>query len=166
MREGPFFEGLDPPYSTIQVNQITGGTHGNIVAEHCRFFWEMRIIPGQSPEAVFARFERFARDVLEPAMHAVDPSTGIAFDIQAAIPALAPNDDTSIEADVLSLLGKTSSRRVPYGSEAGIFQNAGIPSMIVGPGDIADAHQPDESIAVQELSDCVDFLIRLTRAHC
>ncbi|MDF2809029.1 MAG: argE [Microvirga sp.] len=166
MSAGPLFEGLDPPYSTIQVNQIHGGSHGNIVAEHCRFFWEMRIIPGQSPDAVFDRIERYARDVLEPRMKAVDPSTGIDFDIQASIPALAPNDDPVIESELLKLLGKSGSLRVPYGSEAGIFQKAGIPSIIIGPGDIADAHQPDESIATQELADCVDFLVRLTRTYC
>ncbi|WP_210483962.1 acetylornithine deacetylase [Microvirga antarctica] len=166
MRDGPFFEGLDPPYSTIQVNQIAGGSHGNIVAETCRFFWEMRIIPGQSPDAVFDTIKRYAHDVLEPAMHRVDPGTGIMFEVQASIPALAPNDDTDLERDILALLGKSQTLRVPYGSEAGIFQQAGIPSMIIGPGDIADAHQPDESIGVLELSDCVEFLTRLTRTYC
>jgi len=160
MRDGPRFEGLDPPYSTIQVNQIAGGLHGNIVAESCRFFWEMRIIPGESDQVVLERMQARARE-LEPAMKAVDPATGIAIDIQARIPGLRPNDDPAIEKELLSLLGRARSRAVPYGTEAGIFQNAGVPAVVIGPGDIKDAHQPDESIALAALMDCVGFLTRV-----
>lgn len=158
MKAGSRFEGLDPPYSTIQVNQIAGGLHGNIVADQCRFFWEMRIVPGQSDMAVLERMRTFARERLEPAMKAVDPATGISIDVQARIPALRRNDDRSIEDDILRLLGATRSRAEPYGTEAGIFQEAGIPALVVGPGDIKDAHQPDESIAKGELDRCVAFL--------
>jgi acetylornithine deacetylase len=158
MKAGPQFEGLDPPYSTIQVNQIAGGLHGNIVADRCRFFWEMRIVPGQSDMAVLERMRKFAHERMEPAMKAVDSATGIRIDVQSRIPALRRNDDRSIEADVLRLLGARHSRAEPYGTEAGIFQEAGVPAVVVGPGDIKDAHQPDESIARSELDRCVAFL--------
>lgn len=158
MKAGSQFEGLDPPYSTIQVNQISGGLHGNIVADQCRFFWEMRVVPGQSDMEVLKRMRTFARERLEPAMKTIDPATGIRIDVQARIPALRRNDDRSIEDDVLRLLGATHSRAEPYGTEAGIFQEAGIPALVVGPGDIKDAHQPDESIAKSELDRCVAFL--------
>jgi acetylornithine deacetylase len=166
MREGPRFEGLDPPYSTIQVNQINGGLHGNIVAEMCRFFWEMRIIPGESDIAVLNRMETYAREQLEPAMKAISPDTSISFDVQARIPSLRPNADATIEAEVLSVLGGESAKAVPFGTEAGIFQNAGIPSVVVGPGDAVDAHQPDESIACDDLDHCVEFLVRLSDKCC
>jgi acetylornithine deacetylase len=161
MREGPLVDGFDPPYSTIQVNQIAGGLHGNIVAEQCRFFWEMRIVPGESDQAVLERMRRYAAEVLEPSMKAVDPNTGIRIDVQARIPALRHNDDPAIEAEMLDLLGQSASRVVAYGTEAGIFQDAGIPSVVVGPGDVKDAHQPDESIARDELERCVAFLGRV-----
>ena len=161
MKDGPRFEELDPPWSTIQVNQIAGGLHGNIVAEECRFFWEMRIIPGQSEDVVFDRIRRYASDVLEPAMKAVDPSTFIRLDVQARIPGLAPNGDAALETELLGLLDRRASRAVPYGTEAGIFQRAGVPAVVVGPGDVADAHQPDESIAIAQLEQCTDFLVRL-----
>ena len=74
------------------MNQIVGGLHGNIVADHCRFFWEMCIIPGESDLAVLERMKRFARERLEPAMKAIDGDTGIAFEVQARIPGLQPND--------------------------------------------------------------------------
>ncbi|GHC72261.1 acetylornithine deacetylase [Limoniibacter endophyticus] len=166
MRNGPQFEGLDPPYSTIQVNQISGGLHGNIVAEACEFFWEMRIIPGESDLAVLDRMRDFAREKIEPAMKAVDPECGIRFDVQARIPGLKPTNDATLETDLLGRLGKVAPRAVPYGTEAGIFQNAGIPSVVIGPGDIADAHQPDESIAISELKSCVAFLEDLGDRCC
>lgn len=162
MRTGPFFETLDPPYSTIQVNTIQGGSHGNIVAAACRFFWEMRIIPGQSDHAVLDRIVSYARRELEPAMKAIDPACGIDFDIQARIPALLPNADAGLQDDVINLLGQTVPRAVSYGSEAGIFQEAGVPAIICGPGDIAQAHQPEEFIARSQLDACIAFLERLT----
>jgi acetylornithine deacetylase len=161
MRNGLRLEDFDPPYSTIQVNQIAGGLHGNIVAEECRFFWEMRIVPGESDEAVLDRMRSFARDKLEPAMHAVAPETGIRIDVQARIPALRANDDRLLEVEMMELLGRKETRVVAYGTEAGIFQNAGIPALVVGPGDVKDAHQPDESIARDELDRCVAFLGRV-----
>ncbi|PLP56667.1 acetylornithine deacetylase [Mesorhizobium loti] len=162
MRTGPFFETLDPPYSTIQVNTIQGGSHGNIVAAACRFFWEMRIIPGQGDHAVLNRIVDYARQELEPAMKAIDPSCGIAFDIQARIPALLPNADLGLQDGVMGLLGQTVPQAVSYGSEAGIFQEAGVPAIICGPGDIAQAHQPEEFIEQSQLDACVTFLESLT----
>ena len=160
MREGPTIEGIEPPYSTIQVNQIMGGLHGNIVAEECRFFWEMRIVPGESDYAVLERMQAHAA-TLEPAMKAIDPACGISIDVQARIPALKRNDDPAIEAEMLSLTGANHVRIVPYGTEAGIFQNTGVPAIIVGPGTNGQAHQPDEAIPLAQLERCVAFLGRL-----
>lgn len=165
MRNGPQFEGLDPPYSTIQVNQIKGGLHGNIVAEACDFFWEMRIIPGEDDQAVLERIKRYAEEVIEPAMKAVDPDCGIAIEVQARIPGLQPEAET-LNRPLLDLLGKQQPRYVSYGTEAGIFQRAGIPSFVIGPGDIADAHQPDEGIEIAALEDCVAFLDQLGARCC
>ncbi len=163
MRAGPQIEGIEPPYSTIQVNQIMGGLHGNIVAEECRFFWEMRIIPGESDLAVLERMQAHAR-TLEPAMKAIDPATGISVDVQARIPALRRNDDPNIESEMLSLTGANHVRIVPYGTEAGIFQNAGMPAIIVGPGTNGQAHQPDEAIPLMQLERCVSFLGKLAQS--
>ena len=160
MRSGPRFEALDPPYSTIQVNQIEGGSHGNILAEHCKFFWEMRLLPGESFDAVLDRMRGFAGK-LEQGMKAVDSAANIRFDIQARIPTLSPTGDAALEAELLALLGREQPRAVSYGTEAGIFQAAGVPSVVIGPGSIADAHQPDEGIAVEQLAACTDFLIKL-----
>ena len=161
MKAGPQLDLFDPPYSTIQVNQIRGGLHGNIVAEDCAFFWEMRVVPGTDDLSVFDRFARYAADVLEPAMKRISGTAGIRFDVMARIPLLAPTGDAALEAELLALLGQTAPRGVSYGTEAGHFAAAGIPAVVCGPGDIADAHQPDESIAVAQLEACVVKLSRL-----
>ena len=161
MKTGPQLDLFDPPFSTIQVNQINGGLHGNIVAEDCAFFWEMRVVPGTDDRAVFDRFARYASDVLEPAMKRVSETAGIRFDVMARIPLLAPTGDAALEAELLTLLDQSAPRGVSYGTEAGHFAVAGIPAVVCGPGDIADAHQPDESIAVSQLDACVAFLERL-----
>lgn len=165
MRNGPQFEGLDPPYSTIQVNLIKGGLHGNIVAEACEFFWEMRVIPGESDMAVLDRMKQFAATQLEPSMKAIDQGCGIDFSVQARIPGLAP-EEKALTSELLDLLGKDKPRFVSYGTEAGIFQGAGVPSFVIGPGNIADAHQPDESVEIGELERCVAFLDKLGESCC
>ena len=98
-------------------------------------------------------------------MKAVDPACGIRFEIQSRIPGLAPNGDAALEAELLHLLGRKAPRAVPYGTEAGIFQRAGVPAVVIGPGNAADAHQPDESIATEQLVRCADFLVRLAEAE-
>ncbi len=110
--------------------------------------------------AVLARMQSHAAG-LEPAMKSVDPSTGISIEVQSPIPALAPVDDPALRAELLGLLDRRDSRAVPYGTEAGIFQNAGVPSVIIGPGGTGAAHQPDEAISRDQLDRCVDFLGRV-----
>jgi acetylornithine deacetylase len=158
LREGPRFEGLDPPYSTTQVNTVAGGTALNVVAEHCEFLWEGRFIPGQSDMAMVNAVKDFAVRELEPAMKGIDPVCDIEFTVLAQVPALRPNADSSYEAVFMELLGQSRASAVAYGSEAGIFQTAGVPAIICGPGDIAQAHQPEEYIAYSQLECCVDFL--------
>ncbi len=160
MRAGPQAEGFDPPWSTIQVNMINGGLHGNIVADACRFFWEMRLVPGVDDLAVLERMKAYAAEVIEPAMKAVDPATGISFDVQARIPALAPEVAERL-APLVAVASDPARLKVPYGTEAGIFQKAGVPSVVCGPGDIAQAHQPDEFILMSEMDRCVALLDRL-----
>jgi acetylornithine deacetylase len=160
MRGAPLAEGFDPPWSTIQVNVINGGLHGNIVADSCRFFWEMRVVPGVDDLAVLERMKAHAAEAIEPAMKAVDSAAGISFEVQARIPALAP--ETAERLAPLVMVSDDPTRlKVPYGTEAGIFQKAGVPAVVCGPGDIAQAHQPDEFILASELERCVGLLGRL-----
>lgn len=162
LREGPLFEGLDPPWSTVQVNMIEGGSGTNVIAEHCRFSWEMRMIPGQSAAPLLDRLRAVAAPIAAE-MQAVDPDCFIRFEPRASVSPLRPNGDAALEGRLLALLGQGAAQAVPYGTEAGVFQDHGTPAVVVGPGDIDDAHQPDEGIAVAQLDACADFLLRLAR---
>lgn len=164
-RAGPRDAAFDPPYSTTQVNRVEGGSGGNIVAETCRFFWEMRLLPGVDDRAVLAGIERQVAAELVPAMQAIDEASGVRFEVQARIIALAATE-TPFEARLLGLLGQERALAVAYGSEAGIFQAAGMPAIILGPGSIAQAHQPEEWVETSQLTACVTSLGILTREYC
>jgi acetylornithine deacetylase len=151
---------FDPPYSSVHIGTITGGTARNIVPRCCTFFWETRIIPGQDPDEIPERVDRLAETLL-PAMHAVSPATGITTRRKNIVPPLMPVPGSPAEALALQLTGGNDTGAVSYGTEAGLFQVAGIPAVICGPGSIEQAHKPDEFVAVSELERCEGFLRRL-----
>jgi acetylornithine deacetylase len=151
---------FDPPYSSVHIGTISGGTARNIVPRCCTFHWETRIIPGQDPDEIPERLDRLAETLL-PAMHAVSPTTGITTRRKNIVPPLMPVPGSPAEALALQLTGGNDTGAVSYGTEAGLFQVAGIPAVICGPGSIEQAHKPDEFVAVSELERCEGFLRRL-----
>ncbi len=165
MLAGPQDPAFDPPWSTIQVNRIEGGEALNIVAAACRFFFEMRVLPGVDDGAVLAELEQTVAREVVPAMQAVDPACGVRFEVAARIPALAACEP-EVEARLLHLLGQNGAAAVPYGSEAGIFQGNGMPAVIIGPGNIAQAHQPEEWLSREQFDACPPLLERLVAAYC
>ena len=165
MRAGVQDDGFDPPWSTIQVNRIEGGEALNICAAACRFFWEMRVLPGVDDRAVLAGLEAVVAQEVVPAMQAIDPACGVRWDVAARIPALAACDP-ALEARLLHLLGQNGAQAVAYGSEAGIFQGAGVPAVILGPGNIVQAHQPEEWVAREQIERCGPLLERLVGEFC
>ncbi len=152
---------FDPPYSTVQSSVIEGGTAINILARNCVFGWETRTLPGGDPSFVIERMERFAFDDLLPRMRAIAPSCDISFAARSRVPALMPQPGSPAEALALSLAGLNEADAVSYATEAGIFQEAGIPAIVCGPGDIAQAHQPNEFIDVTQIAACERFMQRL-----
>jgi acetylornithine deacetylase len=155
---------FDPPYSTVHVGLIEGGTAKNIIARKCRFDWETRLLPTADPDAVPRRFEAFARS-LEPAMRDIAPDTGIATEIVNVVPALTPEDGSPAEHLALHLANANATHAVSYCTEAGLFQQIGIPAVVCGPGSIEQAHKPDEFIEVGELRRCEDFIGKLIAAQ-
>ncbi|MCA3559553.1 MAG: acetylornithine deacetylase [Aestuariivirga sp.] len=151
---------FDPPYSTVHVGVIAGGTAKNIIPRKCSFQWETRLLPTADPAYVPHRFETFSR-TLEPAMQAVAPGTGIATAAVNSVPGLAPEEDSPAESLALHLAGANSTHAVSYCTEAGLFQQIGIPAVICGPGSIEQAHKPDEYIDVSELRKCEAFMGKL-----
>jgi acetylornithine deacetylase len=139
-----------PPYTTLHCGMIQGGTAANIVAGECTFVTDIRAIPTDDPWAYRARYEAYVRDVIEPEMRAIAPGTGVEIAHRAAVPGLRPESDGEAERLARRITGDNGTHVVSYGTEAGIFQNAGWSSVVCGPGDIAQAHQADEYIELSE----------------
>ena len=150
-----------PPYSTLQVGVIEGGTAKNIVAQDCQFAWDMRLLPDADPDEIPTRLENFA-ETLRPQMQAISKDADIKLTRTNIVPGLAPDEESPAEAIGRSLTGANALAAVSYATEAGLFQQAGIPAIICGPGSIDQAHKPDEWIEKSELEACLDFLRKLT----
>jgi acetylornithine deacetylase len=156
---------FDPPYSTIHIGVISGGTANNIIPKSCSFNWETRLLPGFDEAYVPSRVNAVAR-TLEPAMKAISPHAGIVVEQANAVPGLAAEKDSPAEQLALHCSHTNSTHTVSYCTEAGLFQQAGIPAVVCGPGSIEQAHKPDEFIAVSELRKCEAFLRRLAERCC
>ncbi|PKQ13710.1 MAG: acetylornithine deacetylase [Alphaproteobacteria bacterium HGW-Alphaproteobacteria-1] len=140
---------FEPPWTTLHVGQISGGTAHNITARDCRFGMDFRVVPGEDPEAWGALFLEQVRSA-EAAMQSVRPETKIDATPRFTVPGLRPEQNGTAEALIRRITGDNGSHVVSYGTEAGQFQEAGYSAAICGPGDIAQAHQPDEFITAAQ----------------
>nr|WP_241429308.1 acetylornithine deacetylase [Agrococcus sp. ARC_14] len=161
MREGgPFDEGYLVPYTTVSVNRIDGGIAINTVPAECTVHFEFRGLTTLDHDALSERFAAECRRI-EAAMREQDDACRV----ELAVTAAAPGVDTHGDADIVALAaewgGAPSDRKVTYGTEAGIFARAGIPTVVCGPGDIAQAHAPDEFIELEQIVQCEAFVDRL-----
>jgi acetylornithine deacetylase len=160
--EGPRYEGFEVPFTTAAVGVMHGGIADNVVPEDCHFHYEFRDLPGSNVDAMQAELTGYAAS-LEPAMQAVDPATGIRFETICSMPSfLAPTDDPAVRL-AKRLAGIERTTLVGFGTEAGLFQRAGIPTVVCGPGSINQAHQADEFVSLDQLAACEDFLAALRR---
>lgn len=157
---------FEPPYSTLHCGMVRGGTATNIVASSAWFTSDFRAVVPDDPWEYLERYRAYARDEIEPRMRAVAPETGIAIDVVAEIPGLRPEENGAAEALMRRLTGDNASHVVAYGTEAGLFQGAGWSTVVCGPGDIAQAHQPDEYIEIAELEAGERLLRRLIASLC
>jgi acetylornithine deacetylase len=157
---------FEPPYTTLHCGMVRGGTAANIVASSAWFFSDIRAVPSENPWDFLERYRDYARDVLEPAMRAIAPEAGIAVEVVSEIPGLRPEADGTAECLARRITGDNATHVVSYGTEAGLFQNAGWSTVVCGPGDIAQAHQPDEYIEVSELEAGARVLRRIIDELC
>ncbi|PZN98927.1 MAG: acetylornithine deacetylase [Hyphomicrobiales bacterium] len=152
--------GFEPPWTTLHVGVVNGGTAVNITAEHCSFTHEVRCIPGEAFETYAERYRAEVAE-LEAQMQAIAPETGIDFVITSDTPAMGPEQNGAAEELCRRLTGDNGRHVVAYGTEGGLFQRAGWSTVVCGPGDIAQAHQPDEFITVAQLDAGAGFVRRL-----
>lgn len=162
--EGRIDEAFNVAHSSLHVGRIQGGTAINIKARDCHFDWEIRHLPSDSFESLYARFDAYAKE-LEAEMQARSPGTGIVTEhITQTVPALADRDNAEAVALCRQLLGDKPSEAVAYTTEAGQFQGVGLPTVICGPGSIGQAHQPDEYVERDQLAACEDFMQALGKS--
>ncbi|MEE4236599.1 MAG: acetylornithine deacetylase [Anderseniella sp.] len=158
--EGSPFE---PPYTTLQIGRINGGIAHNVIADTCVVDWEMR--PVQISDATFvkANLRAYVEDELLPAMRAVHPQADIVTHIIGEVVGLEPMPDSEALKLVAELTGANTTDVVCFGTEAGLFQEIGIPTVVCGPGSIEQAHKPDEYVEIDQLDQCLDMLEKLKR---
>lgn len=152
---------FDPPFSTVQTGVIKGGRALNIVPAECEFDFEVRALPGFEAQVVADELETFAQAELVPQMRAVHAEAGIRLQPLSAYPGLATAADSEA-ARVLALLsGSSVFGTVAFGTEGGLFEQAGIPTVVCGPGSMEQGHKPDEFVSLEQLQGCDAMLLRL-----
>lgn len=155
----------DVPHTTAHTGVVHGGTALNIVPDACTFEFEFRSIAADDLDALTDEVTVYAREKLEPEMRAVAPEAGITLQLRSGFPGLETPPGVDVVRLAMTLTDRRDPEKVAYGTEAGLFAAAGIPSVVIGPGSIDQAHKADEFIAVSELAACGGFLDRLVE-HC
>ncbi|HXE68160.1 MAG TPA: acetylornithine deacetylase [Hyphomicrobiaceae bacterium] len=152
---------FDPPFTTLQVTQIEGGTASNVVPVPCWFGWEIRGLPGFDPLLLDHRLKAFAAAQCLPEMRRLAPEAEITIRATNQVAAYAADTASGIIPLTLKLAGQNKTYAVSYCTEAGLFQGGGAPAIVCGPGNIAQAHTANEFLSLEELEKCLLFLRRL-----
>ncbi|MBJ2157632.1 acetylornithine deacetylase [Variovorax sp. IB41] len=163
-RSEPRYEGFDVPFSTASVGQFHGGIADNVVPRDAEFRYEFRDLPTADAKRMQSDVLAYAASI-EPAMKKVAPDAGFRFETICEIPSFlgAASDPVTLLAQRLA--GEDRTTLVAFGTEAGLFKNAGIPTVVCGPGSIEQAHQPDEFVSLEQLARCELFMERLATSH-
>ncbi len=162
---GPRDALYDIPHTTAHVGVLTGGTQLNIVPESAHLDFEFRAIAEDDPDALLDEVIDYARTVLEPDMQSVVASCGIDFEQISMIPGLTTDADAEIVTLAKHLSNRNSHQKVAFGTESGLIAEIGIPTIVMGPGSIEQAHKPDEFVDIDQLESCSAFLSALIN-HC
>ena len=163
---GPYDRGFDVAHTTVHTGVIRGGTVLNIVPHECVFDFEFRQLPGDDSDALLAEFKNYVKTRLEPEMRAVHAAAGFVIEPLSAIPVLDTGPENEVVALAQELAGNGEIGKVSFGTEGSQFQQAGIPTVICGPGSIEQAHKPNEYVTVDQVLKCEQFLRRLMDRIC
>ncbi|MGY2226224.1 acetylornithine deacetylase [Pseudomonas gingeri] len=155
---------FDPPFSTVQTGVISGGKALNIVPADCRFDFEVRALPSQDPRDVAQQLAQYAEQQVLPKMQAVDAGSSIRFSQLSAYPGLATDPQSQAAQLIAQFCGSSDFSTVAFGTEGGLFDAIGIPTVVCGPGSMDQGHKPDEFVSVEQLQACDAMLARLIQA--
>jgi acetylornithine deacetylase len=153
----------EPPWTTINTGSVKGGVAHNVIASNASIEWEMR--PVQASDASFVKddLRHYCQEVLLPAMRSICPDAEIVTEVIGEVDGLEPAEKNEAKAILMELTGSDTAELVPFGTEAGVFQQYGMSAVVCGPGSIDQAHKPDEYVALDQLQQCIDMLDRLGR---
>ena len=152
---------FNPPHTSLSVGVITGGEGRNIIPDSCVFDWEIRPLPGDDPLATLARIKTYAETKLVPEMQAIAPEAGIDFNMISNVPPMEARPDSVAAELVARLWTNETPDVVSFGTDGAYFQQAGMETIVFGPGGMAQMHQPDEYIECAAITEGLIFLDRL-----
>jgi len=159
--DGPQDDNFDPAYTSFNIGPIKGGSIFNIISDYCEFDWEFRFVPNTDGAAIQEKYAAYLENTINSRLKALDPSCRAENTVWAYLPPLKAEPGSNAEVLALSLAEKNATEVVAYGTEAGHFQSIEFPTVVCGPGDIAQAHKPNEFIAISELMACSNFMKRV-----
>lgn len=152
---------FDPPWTTLQIGRVSGGIATNVIADKCQVDWEMRPVQISDADFVKSSINRLVEHDLLPAMRAVHPDADIVTHVLGEVVGLEPMPQSEALKLVAELTGANGTDVVCFGTEAGLFQEIGIPTVVCGPGSIEQAHKPDEYVDLDQLDQCLVMLEKL-----
>jgi acetylornithine deacetylase len=152
---------FDPPFSTVQTGVIAGGKALNIVPADCRFDFEIRALPSHDPSEVAQALKTYAEQQVLPRMRAVSEQSEIRFSELSAYPGLATEAHSEAAELIAGFSGSRAFGTVAFGTEGGLFDAAGIPTVVCGPGSMDQGHKPDEFVSLEQLNGCDEMLQRM-----
>jgi acetylornithine deacetylase len=164
--QGPYDRGFDIAHTTVHTGVLRGGVALNVIPHQCTFDFEFRHLPGDDPDRLLREFTDYVRNRLEPEMHAVHAAAGFVIEPLSAIPVLDTGPESEVVALAQELSGNHEIGKVSFGTEASQFHQYGIPTVVCGPGSIAQAHKPNEYVTLEQINRCEAFLRRLMERVC
>jgi acetylornithine deacetylase len=155
-------ERFDPPHTTVHVGIIHGGTARNIIPRECRFNWEIRPLPGDNHEQIFSRYQQRCDQLLAQMVRVYDKASITTRPISRMAGVTLPQQAQGSCKLVMRCSQTNREHAVSFATEAGVFNDNGVPAIICGPGNIEQAHKPNEFIEVSQIHACIEFMLRLT----
>jgi acetylornithine deacetylase len=163
LKDAASHSGFEFPFSSVHCGKINGGTAHNITAKDCEFIFEIRALPGVTTSSVLNPIQAYA-EKLSADMRLVSPQCGISIAEIVDAPSLDERGNVYLAQAIMPLCRDNQVGRVSFGTEAGILQDAGVPTVVCGPGEIRVAHQPDEYVETSQIARCLDFMQALAVA--
>lgn len=154
---------FEPPWTTMNIGALQGGSVHNVIAPKAEVKWEMRPVQTSDADYVKSEIGHYCENVLLPAMQAVHPNASIETEIMGEVAGLIPTDENEARQIVSELTGANTTDLVAFGTEAGLFQSLGMDVIVCGPGSIEQAHKADEFLAIDQLTQCLTLLEKLTK---